>query len=401
MSRTVIICGVPPVRSIGAGRLAIELDRQAAGRPDVRLLYAGNRSAVAEAVRRRRWGSAAGSLAVHMGRRARQWLLAAASSIRDAESVILLHPQSIGGGWCLDLIERRRCPTWIYLLDSSFFCIRSYNHLPEEQDACVRCLGGAWAAAAEHGCRPYPAGHDCGLPFLRRLRSLAAGGRVRFMAQNPGQAILAERHFGTPWKVPVVGMWTVDLEEVFSGAARSLAARPPQSAYDVVFHGGDHAAKGFGWALDVATRLPSARFLFPMAWKPRPGREHRPANCDFVPMTWESGLEAAVSEARVTLVPSLWSAPVEGALVKSIAVGRAVAAPVVESGFVSDLPTGLIRLLDRSPGVAASQLHESIVSGWRPPAETLAAWRARFRAENADLLARMVRAAFPSTTPSP
>ena len=56
MSQAVLICGVSPIRSIGAGRLAIELERQAASRPDVRLVFAGNRSAVADAVRRKRWG---------------------------------------------------------------------------------------------------------------------------------------------------------------------------------------------------------------------------------------------------------------------------------------------------------------------------------------------------------
>jgi len=350
LSSTFVICGVPPVRSIGAGRLAMELERQAAG----------------------------------------------------PKSVILLHPQSIGGRWCLDLIRRRRQPTWIYLLDSSFFCIRSYNHLATEHDACVRCLGGAWSAAQAHDCRPYPAGHDCGLSFLEELRTLAANGRVRFMAQNPGQATLAERHFGPLWPVPVVGMWTIDLAEVFDETLRPRPGRPAAEPYDVVFHGGDHPAKGFGWALDVARRLPASRFLFPMAWRSGAGWGERPANCDFVPMTWESGLEDdAVGAATVTLVPSLWSAPVEGALVKSIVVGRAVAAPDVVSGFVADLPAGVVRLLDRSPAAAAEQLRESIAAGWRPEAAAFAAWKSRFEADNSALLATMLRAVSQTMQPSP
>lgn len=401
MSRTVVICGVPPVRSIGAGRLAIELARQAVGRPDVRVVFAGNRSAVADAVRRRRWAAAARALVVHAGRRVRQRMLAAGSALRSSESVILLHPQSIGGHWCLNVIRRRSHPTWIYLLDSSFFCIRSYNHLATEHDACTRCLGGTWSAVEDHRCRPYPAGHDCGLAFLEELRTLAATGHVRFMAQNPGQAALAERHFGTSWPVPVVGMWTIDLAEVFGESPRLRAGRPSAEPYDVVFHGGDHPAKGFGWALDVARRLPASRFLFPMAWRSGAGWGERPANCDFVPMTWESGLEDAVSAATVTLVPSLWSAPVEGALVKSLVVGRAVAAPYVSSGFVADLPAGLVRLLDRSPEVAAEQLGASIAAGWRPEAAAFAVWKSRFKADNSALLATMLRAASPTMQPSP
>jgi len=396
-----VICGVPPVRSIGAGRLAMELERQAAGRPDVRLVFAGNRSAVADAVRRKRWAAAARALVVHAGRRMRQRILGAGSALRSAKSVILLHPQSIGGRWCLDLIRRRRQPTWIYLLDSSFFCIRSYNHLATEHDACVRCLGGAWSAAQAHDCRPYPAGHDCGLSFLEELRTLAATGRVRFMAQNPGQATLAERHFGPLWPVPVVGMWTIDLAEAFDETLRPRPGRPAAEPYDVVFHGGDHPAKGFGWALDVARRLPASRFLFPMAWRSGAGWGERPANCDFVPMTWESGLEDAVGAATVTLVPSLWSAPVEGALVKSIVVGRAVAAPDVVSGFVADLPAGVVRLLDRSPAAAAAQLRESIAAGWRPEAAAFAAWKSRFEADNSALLATMLRAVSQTMQPSP
>jgi len=400
LSRAVVICGVSPVRSIGAGRLALELERQAADRPDVRLVFAGNRSAVADAVRRRRWGSAARALAIHAARRARQRLLGASPAVIAAESLILLHPQSIGGRWCLELIRRRPHPTWIYLLDSSFFCIRSYNHLAAEHDACTRCLGGDWAAARDHGCRPYPAGHDCDPAFLGELRSLAAQGRVRFMAQNPGQAALAKRHFGPAWSVPVVGMWTVDLAEAFAAGAGPGSVSRPTTAYDVVFHGGDHPAKGFAWALDVARRLPAARFLFPMAWKSAAGWGERPANCDFVSMTWESGLADAVAAAVITLVPSLWSAPVEGALVKSIVVGRAVAAPVIESGFIADLPAGLIRPLATSPEMAADQLGKSVVTGWRPQAATLATWKSRFEADNAPLLATMLRAAAPTRSPS-
>lgn len=390
MSRAVVICGVPPVRSIGAGRLAIELARQAATRPDVRLLFAGNRSAVADAVRRRRWPAAASATLLHVARRIRQRVLAAGRSLVDAESLILLHPQSVGGGWCLDLIRRRRHPTWIYLLDSSFFCVRSYNHLRDEHDACTRCLAGRWTEAGAHGCKPYPAGHDCGLGFLDDLRRLAAEGRVRFMAQNPGQAALARQHFGEPWDVPVAGMWTIDLAEVFDTESEPpLAGRGP----DVVFHGGDHPAKGLLWALDVARRLAAVRFLFPMAWRGHPAWGERPANCEFTPMTWESGLEQAVASAPVTLVPSLWSAPVEGALVKSIVVGRAVVAPRIETGFIADLPDGLVRLVDRDPAVAATQLADAIASGWRPESAVLSSWKRSFRDANAPLLATMLRAA--------
>jgi hypothetical protein len=402
LNRTVIICGVPPVRSIGAGRLAIELEQQAKPRPDVRLLFAGNRSTVADAVRRRRWAAAAGAVTLHVARRARQRVLAAGSSLHAAESVILLHPQSIGGRWSLDLIRRRRQPTWIYLLDSSFFCLRSYNHLATEHDACLRCVGGAWSAAVEHDCTPYPAGHDCDAAFLEELRALAADGRVRFMAQNPGQAVLAERHFGPRWPVPVVGMWTIDLGEVFGGPSMPPLQRHDSGrGYDVVFHGGDHHAKGFFWALDVARRLPAVQFLFPMAWRTAAGWGERPANCEFRPMSWESGLHDAVSAAAVTLVPSLWSAPVEGAMVKSIAVGRAVAAPSIQSGFVADLPAGLVRLLGSSPEAAAADLERLLAEGWQPDAGLLAGWKQSFQAANSPLLDSMIRATISATLPSP
>lgn len=396
MSGALIICGVPPVRSIGAGRLAIELERQARPRDDVRILFAGNRSAVADAVRRRRWARAAAAGAVHAVRRARQWLIGSSSAVLAADALVLLHPQSIGGRWCLDVIRRRRHPTWIYLLDSSFFCIRSYNHVANEHDACLRCLGGVWSAAGDQGCRPYPSGHDCGTPFLGELRSLAAEGRVRFMAQNPGQAALAERHFGPRWTVPVVGMWTVDLGEAFAREARSPQeddATRGRDRYDVVFHGGDHPAKGFLWALDVARRMPGTRFLFPMAWRSSAGWGEQPANTVFHPMTWEDGLASAVSTAAVTLVPSLWSAPVEGAMVKSIVVGRAVAAPLVSSGFVADLPAGLVRPLGTTPETAAVDLGEALATGWRPDAHVRAEWTRRFQAANEPLLESMLRAA--------
>src|SRR5581483_4671405 len=46
--------------------------------------------------------------------------------------LVLFHPQMLGLGAALALIEKRAAAgrtTHLYLLDSFFFCLRSYNHI--------------------------------------------------------------------------------------------------------------------------------------------------------------------------------------------------------------------------------------------------------------------------------
>ena len=55
---------------------------------------------------------------------------------RAAEAVVLLHPQTIGFRTFAAVVESRPV-TWMYVLDSFSFCVRSYNCLVGESTPCL------------------------------------------------------------------------------------------------------------------------------------------------------------------------------------------------------------------------------------------------------------------------
>ena len=81
-------------------------------------------------------------------------------------------------------------------------------------------------------------------------------------------------------------------------------------------------------------------------------------------------------------VPSLWSAPAEGALVKSLAVGRAVAVVRNDTALASELPDELVLKLSPDPAAAARQLAQAVARGWVPDPGMRARWLREFRGGN-------------------
>lgn len=270
--------------------------------------------------------------------------------------VLLLHPQDLGFSATLRIIKLLRGNCWIYLLESSFFCVRSYNHLPMEHEACLRCLGDPTQQAAKmFGCAPFPRQTSSATAFIRKLHSLAHSGKVRFLAQNERQAKLAEQQFGT--SVPVVGLWTAEIEKSLIAETEPAEDRETtEFQWDVVFHGNDILAKGSRWALSVARRAPELTFLFPFKC-PR-DIEDIPENCTFVEMSWMSGLDSAVSRCKVVLSPSLWSASIEGALVKNIRFAPVTAVAANSTSYSDEIPEGVVLHLQNQPDRAAIQLRE-------------------------------------------
>lgn len=297
--------------------------------------------------------------------------------LRRGWRLILLHPQNVGYRLALRLLESRKEPSLIYLLDSSFFCVVSYNHLRGENGACLRCLELGFGQMAENGCKPFPRPDPEAVDFAPRLQELVKGGRVTVAAQNLRQAELAQRHFGLASQPPVVGLWTQDWDEIFSGKVEPAATAATPSAYswDVLFHGYCLDAKGATWTARLAGQCPELRFMFPFA---RPDWFEAPANCVFVPCSWETGLRDELGRSRYVAVPSLWSAPTEGALVKSIACARAVVVVNNPTSYCDELPDGLVFKLSSNPAVAAAELRHAIASDWVPDAEIKAAWLADF-----------------------
>jgi hypothetical protein len=381
----IILSGIAPGPS-GVGRLVACLADEAAQRPgrDVEILWRKNPWKLPYYLRRGRLRESVAAIAEHRQWRKRlddpRWLA--------HDPLVLIHPQTLRYGWCLELIGRRRPPTWMYVMDSSFFCLPSYNHVPGERTACTRCLGGNWSCATRLGCRPAPLADAQAAPFVHKLRGWMIEGRVKCLVQNRTQAELIQAHCGGKATVEVVGLWTSDLNLQEDAVPRG---RNDDAAFDVVFHGAPVSAKGAHWAMEVAKHCAGLSFLFPNPWQAlRPRVRHMPSNVTFRPMTWETGLADAVAGAKLVLVPSLWSATIEGALVKSIVAGRAVAVVAEPTAFSSELPDDLVLQLPADPRQAAAQLAHAVATRWQPPRDVWAPWVANFRRGNLGLLARLV-----------
>ncbi|MHB8981048.1 hypothetical protein [Thiobacillus sp.] len=296
--------------------------------------------------------------------------------LRHGQRLILLHPQNAGYRLALRLLESRKEPPLIYLLDSSFFCVVSYNHLQGENGSCLRCIDFGFGQMAENGCQPFPRPDPGAIGFAPRLRELVKAGRVKVAAQNLRQAELAQRHFGLTSLPPVVGLWTQDWDEIFSGKTAPMTNEvAPAYSWDVLFHGYCLDAKGASWTAKVAAQCPELRFMFPFA---RPDWFEAPANCSFVPCSWERGLREELGRSRFVAVPSLWSAPIEGALVKSIACARAVVVVNNPTSYCDELPDGLVLKLPWTPAAAAVELRHAIEGDWRPDAKVKSSWLAGF-----------------------
>ena len=157
----------------------------------------------------------------------------------------------------------------------------------------------------------------------------------------------------------------------------------------MVFHGDSTDAKGGRWLLEVARAAPQLSFLFPFE-RPKNWGE-TPANSTFRAMRWESGLEDAVSGARVVANPSLWSAPIEGALVKSLAVAQAVAIAANDTAFGHELPPGLVLCLPVDTTAAARALSSAVASRWSPEPGVKSAWVSQFDRNNRPVYKTMLR----------
>lgn len=263
--------------------------------------------------------------------------------IRNSE-VVLLHPQLLGFELFRQLVESN-VKISMYVLDNSFFCIRSYNYRPERQGECLDCLGNI--RQCHSTCQPHPATttRDRNLEFLEWLQSVAS--TISFFCQTESQKRLLEKHFGSGIKSTVVGMFTPEYQ---------LAST---ERVDVVFHAEALAAKGLRFILEMAARLPEYSFLIPASReqvdRERSGAEV-PHNVRCVPMRWGDGLQQAVQSCRLVLCPSQWSAPVEGALMKSLYYNGNVGVMATNFGFERELPDDIILRLQPNSHLAADQV---------------------------------------------
>jgi hypothetical protein len=258
--------------------------------------------------------------------------------IKNAD-VVFLHPQTAGYGLLYWLVKNNNVS--IYLMDNSFFCIRSYNYHPDRKRECLDCLGVVNNDLLE--CEVFPGKNrkDGVLSALLRLKKESVN--INFLCQNNNQLMMVKRHFGDNVHCRVVGMYTGELDEWDPSVLLDYSNKSERAS--IVYHGSGLEEKGILYVIELAVLLPKMNFVVPCD-KSMVAALKVPDNIDFRPMTWGTGLKQCVEKAAVVLHPSIWSAPIEGALIKSLAYNPYVASVETKYGFENEIPdqVGLLRL---------------------------------------------------------
>ena len=260
-----------------------------------------------------------------------------------SKNLILIHPQSIGYKNVIKLIENNN--VFIYLMDCSFFCVKSYNHRENTFDSCLLCLMGNYKYARIYNCKPFPIKYrlNDNIDFLEKLNDLSQN--ITFITQNPSQTKLIKKHYGNSIKVHEAGLFTNDLECLFPHTNAEKIKSIPD--IDFIFHGAASEVKGLLYVLNIASKLKQYSFLIPASFEScEKIAGHEISNMDiknvrFLDINWESGLKEYVMNSKVVLCPSLWSAPIEGALIKSITFNGVIALVPTSYSFANDLPESI------------------------------------------------------------
>ena len=272
-------------------------------------------------------------------------------TIRNAD-VLVLHPQTLRWKAFFNLLTSNR--VIYYVVDNSFFCIRSYNYRGQKWEECLDCLGDL--SRCHPSCAPFPVSYDRArnLSYLNHLKEKTP--ELMFLIQNPNQGRLLRKHFGPDILARQVGMVTDEFEGVKRGS-------PGSGSYDIVFHGATNAAKGAGYVIELARHLPELSILLPGRLDEaadQSGEEGLPDNVKVMDINWETGLREEVESCRLVLCPSMWSAPIEGALVKSILHNGRVAVFNTRYGYQADLPPDLVLRLGPDLEVSARKIRENL-----------------------------------------
>lgn len=295
------------------------------------------------------------------------------------QNILLIHPQTLGFKWCLNFIKKSKKPVWLFLADSCFFCVRSYNYIPGEKTACTRCIGGNFDNIKNSKCEPFPINDISAIEFVKSIKQLGSNQKVRFIAQNKNQFYLAKKHFGENAIIEISGLF---LDDWLKNNSEKI--KKGTSEYDIVFHGHPLEAKGVKWALDLALHLPNYRFLFPFAKNSI--HYEVSSNCFFKKISWDTGLRDDIANCKLVLVPSLWSAPIEGSLIKSMSYGENTAVVENHTSFSDEIPDNAIIKLPFDSMSAMAQIQLIISNNYNISKEATKQFISDFKTKNSTTL---------------
>ena len=279
-------------------------------------------------------------------------------NIINEPNLIIFHPQTIGYQSVIDIFQKRRF-TWMYVLDNSIFCKKSYNFIEGKNRPCLKCVGGEFDNSEINECSYFPVPQN--VPngeFESQLMLLSKDAKIGFLTQSESQAKLLYSHLGANAIIKTVGMKS-DFDEIDG------INLPPENWQEknidldntIIYHGDQNEAKGFNWTLQLMQYIQSSGkiIFFPLEERYIP-EEYKSYNYIAEPVNWENGLKWLVGNCGLTLCPSLWSAPIEGALIKSLKYSRSTAVVQNSTSFSSQIPDDIVHKLDQNPIIAAMQV---------------------------------------------
>ena len=195
--------------------------------------------------------------------------------------IIVIHPQTIGYDLFFRLLKYNRI--FLYVMDNSFFCVRSYNVHPILENECLQCID---KLSPHEECDPSPVSmsQTKNIKHLENLKKYSKN--IIFLSQNKNQSLLLKLHFGNSVKVRIIGMDTNEIKSENEGHLYHI------TKYDIVFHGKPLIAKGILYFIKLAIILPELTFFVPDT------KENIklvfngdiPSNIFFKNITWETGL---------------------------------------------------------------------------------------------------------------
>jgi hypothetical protein len=244
------------------------------------------------------------------------------------QNVTIIHPQSVGLKETIQLIDNNNVN--LYVVDNSFFCLKSYNHLSGENTECLACLEDL-SESIKNQCDPFPVRYASleNIVYLKKLYELAP--RITFFVLSKSSKNLVERYFGKHVRTKKVSFLS---EELFASPTPNAGY---VKQYDIVYHGSTHAAKGIEYVQKISQKLPQYSFFFPCN---KDALGVKTKNIDSRYVVWEDGLREIVENAKLVLTPSLWSYMPETATLKSFLHNGSVGLINNKYGFGNDVSNG-------------------------------------------------------------
>ena len=215
----------------------------------------------------------------------------------------------------------------LYIMDNSFFCLKSYNHIKNQNKACYKCLGGNFNNALINNCSSLP----IQIPRKKFIKLnnllLDYSSSIKFYFLSNQNALLAKKHFGNQINYEIMHHITDELNPNLIVREKDINLK-----FDFVLHAVNIDAKGFSYTIDLASKMSEYSFFIPT------NKKISLSNVTTSNVRWESGFKKIVTNSKIILTPSFWSYTPETSSLKSFLYNGCVAMIENDYNYSKDIP---------------------------------------------------------------